>query len=76
MRKIIRHLLACCSPPSSSEAAKAQSLDELDKREAAVIEARKATPLTVRHAIFVDAPPTWTPTLASERTSFLKRETN
>src|SRR5215471_6475580 len=39
----------CCSPRSSSEPAKAQSLDELDKREAAVIEARKATPLTVRH---------------------------
>jgi hypothetical protein len=40
---------------ASSEAAQAQSLGERDKR--AVIEARKATPLTVRHAMFVDAPP-------------------
>lgn len=38
-------------------AAHAQSLEELDKREAAVLEAWNATPLTVRRAIFVQAAP-------------------
>jgi hypothetical protein len=33
--------------------AQAQSLEEIDKREAAVLEAWNATPLTVRRAIFV-----------------------
>jgi hypothetical protein len=38
-------------------AAQAQSLGEIDKREAAVLEAWNATPLTVRRAIFVDEHP-------------------
>jgi hypothetical protein len=37
--------------------AQAQTLDEIDKREAAVLEAWNATPLTVRRAIFVDGHP-------------------
>lgn len=35
----------------------AQSLSEIDKRDAAVIEAWQATPLTVRHAVFVSEHP-------------------
>ena len=38
-------------------AAQAQSVEEIAKREAAVIEAWNATPLTVRRAIFVEAHP-------------------
>ncbi len=38
-------------------AAQAQTLQEIDKREAAVLEAWNATPLTVRRAIFVEGHP-------------------
>jgi hypothetical protein len=38
-------------------AAQAQTLDDIDRREAAVLEAWSATPLTVRRAIFVEAHP-------------------
>jgi hypothetical protein len=37
--------------------AQAQTLEEIDKREAAVLEAWNATPLTIRRAIFVDGHP-------------------
>jgi len=38
--------------------AQAQTLAEIDKRDAAVLEAWNATPLTIRRAIFVDGQPT------------------
>ena len=41
----------CCN------AVQAQSLQEIDKRDAAVLDAWNATPLTVRRAIFVDGHP-------------------
>jgi hypothetical protein len=36
----------------------AQSLDEIEKRDAAVVEAWQTAPLTVRHAVFVSEHPT------------------
>ena len=38
-------------------AARAQSLEEIDRREAAVVEAWQKTPLTFRHAVFVSGRP-------------------
>ncbi|HYM73651.1 MAG TPA: hypothetical protein VET89_11760 [Stellaceae bacterium] len=42
---------------SCAGAGNAQTLEEIDKREAAVMEAWAATPLSVRRAIFVDGHP-------------------
>ena len=41
----------------SAGTATAQSLDEIDKRQAAVIEAWQKTPLTIRRALFIDGEP-------------------
>jgi hypothetical protein len=38
-------------------AARAQSLDEIDKRQAALIEAWEKTPLTIRRALFIKGEP-------------------
>jgi hypothetical protein len=44
-------------PLAAASSSHAQTLQEIDRREAAVIEAWAATPLTIRRAVFVSAPP-------------------
>lgn len=56
LRSIVRHLLPVLLLLISVPA-QAQTLDEIDKREAAVIEAWQQTPLTIRRAIFVASDP-------------------
>jgi hypothetical protein len=56
--KTMKHLVAALfAAVLFCGAAQAQSLEEIDKRDAAVIEAWNATPLTVRRAIFVTEHP-------------------
>jgi hypothetical protein len=54
MSRVITLLIMLLTLVSTSFA---QSLSEIDKRDAAVVEAWQATPLTVRHAVFVSEHP-------------------
>ena len=42
-------------------AARAQSLEEIDRRQAALIEAWEKTPLTIRRALFINRTPRFRP---------------
>ena len=54
---MLRAITALILLLTAAEAAQAQNLAEIDRREAAVIEAWDATPLTIRRAVFVSEHP-------------------
>jgi hypothetical protein len=55
--KVIIRALTLIFPVLIAPSVGAQSLKEIDKREASVIEAWRATPLTIRRAVFVSSQP-------------------
>lgn len=54
---MFRTLLLILALVAAAGASRAQSLDEIGRREAAVVEVWQKTPLTVRHAVFVSKHP-------------------
>ena len=54
---MFRTLLMLLALTALAGAARAQSLEEVDRREAAVVEAWQKTPLTIRRAVFVSDRP-------------------
>jgi hypothetical protein len=54
---MLRTLLLVLALLVAASASRAQSLQEIDRREAAVVEAWEKTPLTMRRVVFVAEPP-------------------